>query len=225
MRITNQMLARTSQKTGIPLQKNTLLDIMNKSSSSPGSLFSPVDRNGSTNSYLQKVNSQNSKELKEAAEELSGYASKLHEEGADSLFAKAAASGNTSEVVSNIMGLANSYNKTLRYLNGSDSALNKFYMQELKGYVSDHTDALRKVGVTRSKDGSLKVLEDTLKTADLDSLKEAFGSASGLSEKVGYVSGRVSENAYSSASILGGYNSDGLDYWNSFTKNMYDFWG
>lgn len=225
MRVTDQMLARTSQKTGIPLQKNTLLDIMNKSSSSSDSLFSPVKGKNSTDSYLQKLNSKNSKEMKEAAEEMSEYASKLHEEGADSLFAKAAASGSTSEVVSNIMGLADAYNKTLQYLKGSESALHKFYMQELKGYTSDHADALKKAGVTENRDGSLAVQKDILESADLDTLEEIFGSASVFSEKVGYIGGRVAENAASSAGILGGYDSEGIDYWNSFTKSMYDFWG
>ena len=32
MRITNQMMQQTAKKTGIPLQQNTLLDILNKSS-------------------------------------------------------------------------------------------------------------------------------------------------------------------------------------------------
>lgn len=223
MRITNQMMARTAAKTGIPLQQNSLLDIMNKKANSVGNMVSPV---GNTNSFLQKLNSKSSEQLKKAAESLEDYVSKLNDDGKDSLFAKAEASGDTSELVAHITSMAEAYNKTLKYLGGSDSALNKFYGQELKNYASDHASALQAVGVTRNRDGSLSIQKDVLKAADIDSLKAAFGSKSGFSDKVGYVAGRTAENAYAaSASILGGYDKNGTDYWNSFAKNMYNFWG
>lgn len=226
MRITNQMLARTAEKTGIPLQQNSLLDIMNKKSSSSGSLFPSVGETNHTNPYLQKQNAKNNKQLKDAAESLSEYASKLNEEGDDSLFAKAEASGNTSDLTAMITSLVDAYNKTAKGLKGSGSALDQFYAQELKSYVSDHSAALKAVGVNRNNDGSLTIQKDVLNKADVESLKKAFGSASGFSEKVGYVSGRVAENAAaSSASILSGYDKNGTDFWSSFTKNMYDFWG
>ncbi len=223
MRITNQMMARTSAKTGIPLQQNTLLDIMNKSSASVGNLTSPT---GNTNSFLQKLNSKSDEQMKKTAESLSDYASKLYDDGKDSLFAKAEASGDKSELIKTITGMTDAYNKTLKSLGSSDSALNKFYAQELKNYTSDHSAALKAAGVTRNKDGSLSIQKDVLEAADIDSLKAAFGSTSGFSEKVGYVAGRTAENASAaSASILGGYDRSGTDYWNSFTKNMYNFWG
>lgn len=230
MRITNQMMARTAAKTGIPLQQNTLLDIMNKKSAFTGNAVSSLGNAGSAvgsaNSFLQKLNSKSSAQLKEAAESLEDYVSKLCDDGKNSLFARAEATGDKSELIANITGMADAYNKTLKYLGGSDSALNKFYAQELKNYTSDHSDALKAAGVTRNKDGSLSVQKDALNAADLDSLKEAFGSASGFSDKVGYVAGRTAENASAaSASILGGYDRNGMDYWNSFTKNMYNFWG
>lgn len=223
MRITNQIMARTAAKTGIPLQQNTLLDIMNKKSASVGNMASSA---GNTDSFLQKLNSKSSEQLKAAAESLGDYASKLYDDGEDSLFAKAAASGDKSELLANITGMTDAYNKTLKYLSGSDSALNKFYAQELKNYTADHADALKAAGVTRNKDGSLSIQKDALNAADIDVLKAAFGSASGFSDKVGYVAGRTAENASApSASILGGYDRNGMDYWNSFTKNMYNFWG
>ena len=226
MRITNQMMQQIAKKTGIPLQQNTLLDILNKSSSPSNSLLPSVESSGSTNTFLEKLNNKSNKQLKEAAESLSDYASRLDDDKEGSLFAKAEASKDTSELVAHIKGMAGAYNKTIKYLNGSDSALDKFYQQELKTYLSDHADALKKVGITRNQDGSISMDENVLKAADLDSLKAAFGSSSGFSEKVGYVAGRVAENSRaSSAGILGGYNSSGMDFWNSFTKNMYDFWG
>lgn len=227
MRITNQMMQNTAKRTGIPLQQNTLLDIMNKSSSSTGGMLPSVGTTkSSTNAFLEKINSESRKELKEAAESLSDYAAKLAEDGEGSLFANAEASKDTSELVEHIKGMAQAYNNTLKHLNGSDSGLERFYRQELNSYLTEHADALKKVGVTKKKDGGISIDEKTLKAADIDSLKAAFGSSSGFSSKAGFVGGRVAESAkVSSASILGGYNSSGRDFWNSFTQNMYNFWG
>ena len=222
MRITNQMMQQTAKKTGIPLQQNTLLDILNKSSSPSNSLLPSVESSGSTNTFLEKLNNKSNKQLKEAAESLSDYAAKLAEDGEGSLFAKAEASKDTSELVEHIKGMAQAYNNTLKHLNGSDSGLERFYRQELNSYLTEHADALKKVGVTKKKDGGISIDEKTLKAADIDSLKAAFGSSSGFSEKVGYVAGRVAENSRaSSAGILGGYNSSGMDFWNSFTKAVF----
>ena len=89
MRITNQMMQNTAQRTGIPLQQNTLLDIMNKSSSSTGGMLPSVGTTkSSTNAFLEKINSESRKELKEAAESLSDYAAKLAEDGEGSLLPK-----------------------------------------------------------------------------------------------------------------------------------------
>lgn len=226
MRITNQMLARTAQKSGIPLQQNSLLDIMNKKSSSSSELISSLGNTKNTNSLLQKLSQKDNKQLAAAAESLGSYASNLLGEGEGSLFAKAEAFGDTSELVKQISGMADAYNKTVKYLKNSDSPLNRFYLQELKSYVTDHSEAMKKAGVTRNSDGSLSVNQDTLSAAGIDVLKEAFGSTSGFSEKVGYVSGRVAENASAlDHSILSGYNSSGKEALNSFTKNMYNFWG
>ena len=218
MRITNQMMQNTAKRTGNPLQQNTLLDIMNKSSSSTGGMLPSVGTTkSSTNAFLEKINSESRKELKEAAESLSDYAAKLAEDGEGSLFAKAEASKDTSELVEHIKGMAQAYNNTLKHLNGSDSGL------EMSPRRLPRSRAYLK---TKKKDGGISIDEKTLKAADIDSLKAAFGSSSGFSSKAGFVGGRVAESAkVSSASILGGYNSSGRDFWNSFTQNMYNFWG
>lgn len=229
MRITNQMLARTAERTGIPLQQNSLLDIMNKKSPSVGNPFSSVggsSQTTQTNPYLQNQYAKNNKKLQDAAKSLSEYASKLNEEGENSLFGKAEASGDTSDLTAVITGMVDAYNKTAKGLKGSGSTLDMFYAQELKNYISDNSAALKAVGVIRNNDGSLTIQKDVLDKADVESLKKAFGSASGFSEKVGYVSGRVAENAAaSSGNIFSGYDKNGTDFFQAFTKNMYDFWG
>lgn len=225
MRITNQMLAKTAQKSGIPLPQHTLLDIMNQESSGEDLLSSP-GKTTKANSYLKKVSSKQNKQLKTSADALNCYAEKLCKEGENSLFGQAEKTGNTSGLVSHIEELADSYNKTMKYLKDSDSALNEFYLQELQSSVEEQEKALEAVGITRKKDGSLNIDKDTLKTANIDDLKAIFSGTSGFMAKVGYISGRVAENAKAmDESLFCGYGSNGAERLKSFSESMYNFWG
>lgn len=225
MRITNQMLARTAKESGIPLQQNSLLNIMSKKDS-PVNLLSSLDSTGTNNSLLQNINSKSNKKLEAAAENLSSLATKLYGQGEDSLFAKAEETGDTSELVSYIEEMADAYNETLKHLEKSDSPLNDFYSEELKSYVAEQSGALQAIGITTKKDGGLSIQKDILENAGIDSLKAVFGSSAGFIEKVGYVSGRVAENAAAmDASLLNSYDATGAESMSSFLESMYDFWG
>lgn len=227
MRITNQMIARAAIKSGLPIYQNTLLDYINSSSApAANSLLSSLNSSGRANSALQSLSRKNSRQLEESAGSLSSIAAKLDKEGENSLFAKARETGDTSEIVEHVERMAASYNKTISCLKKSDSSLNQFYLQELQSYVNGQSGALKAVGITKNKDGSLSVQRDTLKKAGPDSLEAAFGSTSGFTEKVGYVSGRVAENAAAlDTEYLSGYSNTGKEYYNAFAGSMYDFWG
>lgn len=178
------------------------------------------------NSALQGISRKNNRQLEASAQSLKDIAEKLSAEGEKSLFEKAKKTGDTSEIVASAEKMAESYNKTLKYLKGSDSSLNKFYLQELQSYTGQQSGVLKAVGITKNSDGSLSIQKETLTNADVDSLMAAFGSASGFSEKIGYVSGRVAENAAAwDTSYLSGYSNTGKEYYNAFAKGMYDFWG
>ena len=155
---------------------------------------------------------------------------KLLEEGGaageDSLFGKAEKSESTEEIVTNVQGMVDAYNNTLDQLKNTEGELNKFYMDELKTYVSDHREALSAAGVTAGADGKLVIDEEKLKNADLETLKKAFGSTSGFTDKVGFIAGRVSENASASEyAFLNQYNEKGIANLESYVANHYNFWG
>ena len=66
----------------------------------------------------------------------------------------------------------------------------------------------------------------SLKNADLETLKKAFGSTSGFTDKVGFIAGRVSENASASEyAFLNQYNEKGIANLESYVANHYNFWG
>ena len=150
----------------------------------------------------------------------------LNAAGEDSLFGKAEKSESTEEIVTNVQGMVDAYNNTLDQLKNTEGELNKFYMDELKTYVSDHREALSAAGVTAGKDGKLVIDEEKLKNADLETLKKAFGSTSGFTDKVGFIAGRVSENASASEyAFLNQYNEKGIANLESYVANHYNFWG
>ena len=117
MRITTQMLANSAAKSGIPLQRTSLLDIMNNSKSSTG-LFggmNGISGNKSTNA-ANILKKNNYAKQEEQAEQLKKSASKLADTGKDSVIAKAEESDSTKEVVSDISKMVEEYNATLKQL-------------------------------------------------------------------------------------------------------------
>lgn len=226
MRITNQILARTAAKSGIPLQQNTLLDIMNKSNSD-NNWVSGLKNTSKSNLFGDVKFSKQQEKLKKSADSLRTFATKLNDSGEDSLFAKAQESQSTEELISNIEGMVNSYNTTLENLKGSNGTLDQFYLQELKDAADAKSGELKAIGITRGKDGSLSIDEAALKNADIDSLKSVFGGTSGFTDKIGYIADRVSANADAAkASLSSGYDAGGImSYFNAFETNKYNFWG
>lgn len=222
MRFTNQMMARTAVRAGMQFPQNSLLNSTNRKSSA-GSLFtSSINKARGTkgaNAYLSARNRQNSAQLKSSAESLSDYASKLSESLAD-----AKETNQKTEAVSDITNMADAYNKTLQYLKSSDSILDQYYYQELKNSVSGNSAALRAVGIGVGKDGKLQIQKGALSAAGTDSLEKAFSPA--FVDRISYVGAKVAENATSSAaSILGGYNKYGTQWWNSLQNQGFQFWG
>lgn len=227
MRVTNQMLARTALKSGIPLQQNSLLNILNnQDQSKDNSLLSRIGSSKEGLSALQKINRKENEKLEKHGSSLSEFASKLNASGEDSLFAKAQESQSTEDIVANVKGMVDSYNCTLDELEKSDGELNRFYMEELRSYVADHSEALKAAGVTADAGGRLTIDEEKLKKADLQTLEKAFGSSSGFTDKLGFIGGRVAENAKASDyAFLNQYNQSGLSNWESYVPNQYNFWG
>ncbi|MCM1257317.1 MAG: hypothetical protein NC307_05650 [Roseburia sp.] len=230
MRITNQMLAKTALKSGIPLQQNSLLNIMTKEyQSEENGLLSKIGKTKDddlTSAALKKLKSQKTEKLQINASSLSEFASKLNASGEKSLYADAVKNESTENIITNVQGLVDSYNNTLDQLKKNDGELNKFYMEEMQSYVSEHKDALASVGVTAGADGKLVIDEEKLKSADVETLEKVFGSTSGFTDKLGYVGGRVAEKATASDyAFLNQYNKNGLSNLESYVANHYNFWG
>ena len=163
--------------------------------------------------------------LEDSSEKLSKYASSLLETEKDSIYNKAEESGSTSSIVSNVSKLVEEYNSTINQLNKAGGSMNEFYRQQLKAIPSSCKDALKAIGITQQKDGSLSIDEKTLKSADTATLKKALGNDTGFASKIDFISGRVNKNAAANAaSASSQYNSRGSSYSGYYGSSKYNFW-
>ncbi len=80
MRITNQMLARTSEKTGIPLQRNSLLNIR-KEKSSHTDLFSSLRKLDREQTFLPKEEDKKDEGLQTEPKSFKEYVEKIYASG------------------------------------------------------------------------------------------------------------------------------------------------
>ncbi|MBR1866009.1 MAG: hypothetical protein IJ801_05835 [Lachnospiraceae bacterium] len=223
MRITTAMLAQTSKKTGIPVAQGSLLNVL-EHQNNQDHLLDALNRNQQAKrvSALQKE----FQELEKETGDLTGRADRLLETDEDGLFGEAQDTKETKNILPTVKGMLESYNKTLALLKKTDNSLNRFYSGELEKAAEKSAESLKTVGVTRSKDGSLKINEDILAHADYDTLKTVFGDQSDLTKKLNYIGGRISEHAQTNlASAATRYNAGGTVCQNVSYPNSYNFFG
>lgn len=226
MRITNNMIINRSSKKGIhnTYQRTALLSLLQKNSSSTD-IFGRIGQTSSKNNASALLMKNTYTKLEDSSEKLSKYASSLLETGKDSIYDKAEESGSTSSIVSNVSKLVEEYNSTINQLNKAGGSMNEFYRQQLKAIPSSCKDALKAIGITQQKDGSLSIDEKTLKSADTATLKKALGNDTGFASKIDFISGRVNKNAAANAaSASSQYNSRGSSYSGYYGSSKYNFW-
>lgn len=223
MRITTSMLAQTTRETGIPVAQGSLLEALNNQNTS-SNLLDALNQN--QNAKKAAAMQKEARELGNASEDLQEAASKLAQTGEDSLFGKTEENKETTDIISEVKDMIESYNQTLELIKEADGSLNSFYYKELKGAAAGSAEQLKSVGITQNKDGSLTLDEKALEKADYDTLKEVFGSESEFTKKAVYISSRVSENAQAAvASGSSQYNAKGESFYDSFEMNKYNFFG
>ena len=155
-----------------------------------------------------------------------GYASSLVATDKNSIYDRAKESGSTKDIVSSAKKMVESYNATLKQLRETGDTLNEFYRQQLKDIPAGDKEALKSIGITQAKDGSLSIDEKVLQSADADTLKKVLDGDTGLASKISFVSGRISQNAASNVvSTSSQYTSNGSSLLSALETSKYDFWG
>lgn len=155
MRITTQMLANSAAKSGIPIQRTSLLDIINNKSSQ--NLLGTIGKSMNTTSTgaTDILRKNNYAKLEDLSEKLSQSASKLAGSDKDSIYDKAKESGDTTDILSNVNKMVEAYNATMKQLKTIGGIMNEFYQQQLKNIPAGSKESLESIGISQAKDGSL----------------------------------------------------------------------
>ncbi|MDE7313057.1 MAG: hypothetical protein K2N87_15770 [Eubacterium sp.] len=218
MRITTQMLNETAKRTGIPINRTSLLDYVNNdSSSSQNSLLDALKKNDKTSSSSVA----NYKKLEKAASALKEQADKLAETGEKSFWEKFKDSEDPQEVYAAVGDFVDSYNSTISNLKKSTGVLDQYYLAQLKDAAADYSEELGKIGITVGKDGMLSIDSKKLGEASVEEIQNALSKAA---SKTAFIADRISNNAQAGIeSTSSQYNGAGSLV--SQLASRYDFWG
>lgn len=200
MRVTNQMLNDSARRAGLPVHTTSLLNYMNNDTSTENSLMEALgEKESSSVSPAQKKAYE---KIKKAADEYEKAAEKFTDQSEDSVFAKAKASGDRTELYESIDQLIEKYNSTIKSMHAGGGTLDAYYLQMFAGAAADQKEALSSIGITVGKDGSLSADKDKLKAADLESIEKVLGADSAFVTRTGFVAGRTSDHARASAESI-----------------------
>ena len=220
MRITTQMLNQSAKRSGLDINRPTLLDYMkNKNMENP--LYQALSRNRSINTNSVKL--ERYEMLEEEAGQLTKLTQKLLDDGEKSVFEQAKVSGDNQEIYNSVEKMFDGYNRTLKSLRTTSNTMNDFYRKMLMEAPEETREELEKLGITFGKDGAADVDMSKLKNADYETLEKNFGKDSDLVNKLEFIASRISDNAKANVESMGsGYNASGTVYGNSI-NSKYDF--
>lgn len=123
------------------------------------------------------------------------------------------------------MKLIENYNSTLQKLKDMPSTFNELYGELLQNALKDQKKVLEEIGITQSKDGTLKLDREKLEKVPLETWEKSVESLLSVGEKIKFISGRISDNAKANVeSYSSQYDATGNPY-SSINKSKYDFWG
>jgi len=218
MRVTDHMTNEMAKNTGLPIYmnnvdgtyKNRLLDALDKKS---------VEDDFDS---ISSGDNKKTKEIKKAADKMNELVGVFDEEREEAkLYEEARKDGDLSEIVKKTKSFATQFNSLLKSLEGDNGGLFDLYKTELKNASLDLRDSFILMGISFDKNGFMSVDDDKLKAIDINEFKNNMDI---FSHKVGFLSGRISENANAiEESLSNRYDAMG----NMFSQgtSMYDFWG
>lgn len=150
--------------------------------------------NSSSNEVLSVELKTYSKIAQNSAKDVQKNGEKLTATGENSLFDKAEKSHSTKNVVSEAKDFVNNYNNMLSSITKLGGKENKKFMTDLKEYAEDNKDALKSVGITVLKDGSLTMNRHEMNAASLEDLKKVFNGKDSFADKVTDLSTDIEKN-------------------------------
>ena len=126
-------------------------------------------------------------------------------------------------MISDIKSFVSNYNSAYSALGDMQGTANQLYMTMAGKVTESYTDALEKIGITMSKDGTLSIDKEALEAADFEDIKSVFGVEDSYADKISERFNIIEQYASSSISSLdrlygtstynrnGSYNAYGND--------------
>lgn len=216
MRISTRMLNESARRAGMPANSHSLLNYVKANNNTAAKTQADNTLNKSKRAAYEKQ--------EKSAEELNAQLQKLIAEGKDNLFEKAESSGDTGEICKEVEKMVEKYNQLLSNMKNSTGILDNFYKKSLTGLTEDNKALLKELGITISRDGTMKVDKNQLKGASLDTLKKAFSKDGTIASKMAAISSGIASLAKANLqSASDSYLPNGNTK-NSYSSNKYDFW-
>jgi cell division protein FtsB len=216
------MLNESAKKAGLPINHTSLLNYINKDSSTTGNTLLDALN---TNSKVTSAQKNSYEQLEKSASALEETMAVFSSEKEDNLFAQARKDGTTESVKKQVKEFLSNYNDVMKKLGGSDSVLNAYYKQMMQEAYDESKENLSSIGIGADGNGYLSLDESKFDAADIDTLENALGGDSTFSVKTGYIASRIANNAESYLeSMSSQYSAAGTNY-SSYSSNKYDLWG
>jgi hypothetical protein len=216
------MLDKAAAKSGLPIRRASLLDYIDNPSLGNNPLLNSLEKNSGIT--VDSKRKEAYEKLEKAADKLFQSADVLTDDGEKSAFAEAEKSGDAGQVYDGISNLLKNYNNLLEVLKSSSSPINDYYRKMMEEAAEENREAFSSVGITISKEGTVSIDQEKLKTADLKALEKIFGTSGTFTVKTEFLAARVALNAQAGiSSISNQYDSMGSSFSASYGK--YDFWG
>lgn len=141
--------------------------------------------------------------LTQMKKEADGLKSAAEALGKEDLWKQTDGEYNVDKIVSTVKSFANEYNDVIGQsakVSSKDVAQSTQYMNSMTNTMSK---ALSKVGITVGVDGKLSVNEDTLKKADMNSVKNLFSGAASYGSQIEDRASEISRKTIMNSSIYG----------------------
>lgn len=222
MRITTQMLNEATQKSGLQVQRRTLLDYVNNKNAG-NSLFQALSASRTNSSNASKLSTY--EKLESSADKLLQQVTSFIADDEESIFDKIEKDGKEEDketLYDSIDSMIESYNAIMNSLKTSTGTLDSYYRKMMKEVAAENEEALADIGISVERDGSMSLNMDKLKACDIATVKDVLGESGTFSTKIGLLAAHISDNAEANVESLSSqYNSLGSTY--SASSSKYNF--
>lgn len=209
MRITTQMLNNTAVKTGININRTSLLDYVNNPSKASAFIDSLASGNYDAKNSESLLSTKNYDKLLEVSKKLEKLAGNLVSDDEKSVIGEALKNKDADALTNALDEFVKNCNETLEALNKTSSRVDSYYATTLKALHISSREQLSALGISiNEKSGMLSFDDSKLEGVDIETLGGLVGELGDYADKVKFIASRCADNAETSInSVSNLYNS------------------